>query len=96
MVFIPRYRFLHRTLVSHYLPLAITTLLGSPDHPRLLIDTHDVACTELVHWHYLGPRGEQVPVLVTLLLPPPPDVEAPTHKVVGFRYGSDMPGARSA
>ena len=36
-----------------------------------------------------------MPVLVTLLLPPPPAVEAPTHKVVGFRYGSDMPGARS-
>ena len=53
------------------------------------------ACAELVHWHYLGPR-EQVPALVTLLLPPPPAVEAPTHKVVGFRYGSDMPGARSS
>ena len=53
------------------------------------------ACTELVHRHYLGPRGEQVPVLVTVLLPPPPAVEAPNHKVVGIRYGSDMPGGRS-
>ena len=39
VVLVSRYRFLHRTLVSSYLPLAISALLGSPDHPRLLMDT---------------------------------------------------------
>ena len=69
----------------------------SPGVPMLSLssDRYLTACTDLVHCHYLGPCGEHVPVL-TLLIRPPPAVEGPTHKVVGFRYDSDTPGTRSS
>ena len=81
-----------RALVHHTIHDNRSPGVPLPSSPS---DRYLTACTELVHLHYLRPRGEQVPVLVTLLLRPPPPVEAPTHKVVGFIHGSDMPGARS-